>query len=131
VPSITCIICPIGCSLAVDKNANGELSISGNKCPRGSAYAQEEIQSPKRIVTASCKVNQSKEEKNLHHKTHRRISVKSNSPCPKNMIDDLLKDIYTTSVTLPVKAGDVILSNWKETGIDVSVTRSMKQRASE
>jgi CxxC motif-containing protein len=123
--SLTCIVCPIGCSLNIDEDANGELIVTGNKCPRGSAYAQEEIKSPKRVVTASCKVAQSADAK-LTLSDHRRISVKTNSPCPKNMIDDLLKDIYNTTVKLPVNAGDVIISNWKENGIDVSITRSMQ-----
>jgi CxxC motif-containing protein len=123
--SLTCIVCPIGCSLSVDEEAMGELVVSGNKCPRGSVYAQEEIRSPKRVVTASCKVDVMNEEARLNLGAHRRIPVKSNSPCPKNMIDDLLKDIYNTTIKLPVNAGDIIISNWKETGIDVSVTRSM------
>jgi CxxC motif-containing protein len=122
--SLTCIVCPIGCSLSVEET-NGELIVSGNKCPRGSVYAEEEIRSPKRVVTASCKVALSKESE-MKLGTHRRISVKTNSPCPKNMIDDLLKDIYSVTVKLPVKFGDVIIPNWKETGIDVSVTRSME-----
>lgn len=123
--SLTCIVCPIGCSLAVDEEANGDLIVSGNKCARGPVYAREEIRDPKRVVTASCKVALHNEDADIHSQTHRRISVKSNSPCPKNMIDDLLKDIYDVTVTLPVSAGDVIISNWKETGIDISVTRSM------
>jgi CxxC motif-containing protein len=97
--------------------------VSGNKCPRGSAYAQEEIKAPKRVVTASCKVVHNAE---LTLGAHRRIPVKTNSACPKEMIDDLLKDIYNVTVKLPVSAGDVIISNWNGSGIDVSVTRSMK-----
>jgi CxxC motif-containing protein len=123
--SLTCIVCPIGCSLSVEENANSEIIVTGNKCPRGNVYAQEEIKYPKRIVTASCKVALSKEDE-MKLGVHRRIPVKTNSPCPKNMIDDLLKDIYNTNVKIPVTSGDVIISNWKETGIDVSVTRSME-----
>jgi CxxC motif-containing protein len=88
-------------------------------------YAQEEIKAPKRVVTASCKVFYSTEKAETSLSTHRRISVKTNSPCPKEKINDLLKDIYNTSVKIPVNAGEVIIKNWKETGIDVSVTRSM------
>jgi CxxC motif-containing protein len=124
--NLTCIVCPIGCSLSVEEKANGEMIVSGNKCSRGSVYAQEEIKAPKRIVTASCKVVQSTESLQTSLNEHRRISVKTNSPCPKNMIDDLLKDIYNTGVKVPIKSGDVIISNWKESGIDVSVTRSME-----
>lgn len=124
--SLTCIVCPIGCSLNVEENTNGELLVSGNRCARGAVYAQEEIRAPKRVVTASCKVSHSSENAETSVNGHRRIPVKTNSPCPKEKIDDLLQDIYHTIVKLPVNAGDVIIPNWKETGIDVSVTRSMK-----
>ncbi len=131
--SLTCIVCPIGCSLTVEEDAKGELIVSGNRCPRGAVYAQEEIRAPKRVVTATCRVIQSKEEAKTDNRIHRhgimdprRVPVKSNSPCPKEKIDDLLKDIYTTTVRTPVKAGDVVISNWKGTGIDVTATRSME-----
>jgi CxxC motif-containing protein len=116
----------MGCSLNVDEDANGELIVSGNKCQRGPVYAQEEIRAPKRVVTATCKVTQSTNVDANQLGTHRRIPVKSNVPCPKEKIDDLLKDIYHTSVKLPVNAGDVIISNWNESGIDVLAIRSMQ-----
>ncbi len=127
--SLTCIVCPIGCSLSVDEDAIGGLIVSGNKCQRGSVYAEEEIKAPKRIVTATCKVSQSNDDRphsKMHNALHRRVPVKSTSPCPKEKIDDLLKDIYNTVVTLPVKTGDVIIFNWKGSGIDIAVTRSMQ-----
>lgn len=127
--SLTCIVCPIGCSLSVEEDANGGLIVSGNKCQRGSAYAEEEIKAPKRIVTATCKVSQSNDD-GPHSETrntpNRRIPVKSTSPCPKEKIDGLLKDIYNTVVTLPVKTGDIIISDWKGSGIDIAVTRTME-----
>jgi CxxC motif-containing protein len=124
--SLTCIVCPIGCALTVDEDADGVLAVRGNKCKRGSAYAQEEIRTPKRVVTATCKVFQSKEESKALFGTHRRVPVKSNVPCPKEKIDDLLKDIYNTTVKLPVKSGDVIISNWNGCGLDVIAIRSMQ-----
>jgi CxxC motif-containing protein len=116
----------MGCSLSVNEDANGELLISGNKCPRGSSYAQEEIKSPKRVVTAICKVLRNNNDDKTSLSNHRRIPVKTNSACPKEKIDALLQAIYNTSVKLPVNAGDVIISNWNESGINVSITRSMQ-----
>lgn len=131
--SLTCIVCPIGCSLNVEEDAQGELIITGNRCPRGVVYAQEEIRSPKRVVTATCRVIQSGEEAAVNTRTHRhgiidprRIPVKTNNPCPKEKINDLLKDIYSTTVKTPVKIGDVIIPDWKGTGIDIVVVRSME-----
>jgi len=119
--NLTCIVCPIGCSLEIEENDTCEenLSVTGNRCPRGAVYAREEIRAPKRVVTATCRI-----EGEAGHSI-RRIPVKTVSPCPREKISALLEDIYKTTVALPVKAGDVVLAGWKGEGIDVAVTRSL------
>lgn len=112
--NLTCIICPVGCSLEISESADG-LSVTGNRCPRGAAYAIEEIRSPKRTVTATCKIE---------GEAARRVPVKTSAPCPREKIPALLNDIYKTNVTLPVKTGDVIIADWNDEGINVVVTRS-------
>ncbi|MDR0301549.1 MAG: DUF1667 domain-containing protein [Treponema sp.] len=118
--NLTCIVCPIGCSLEVkeDSGLPENLSITGNRCPRGAVYAREEIRSPKRTVTATCQLD--KEAAGA-----RRIPVKTALPCPREKINSLLDDIYKLKVSLPVKAGDVLIADWNGEGIDVVATRSL------
>ncbi|MCL2801165.1 MAG: DUF1667 domain-containing protein [Treponema sp.] len=106
--NLTCIVCPIGCALAVES-----MSVTGNKCARGKDYALEEITAPKRTVTATASCSKG------------RVPVKTSSPCPKEKISALLKDIYKTQVELPVKTGDVIISNWNEANIDIVAARTI------
>jgi len=122
--SLTCIICPIGCDLEVeeDKQPGNNLSINGNRCPRGIVYAQEEIRSPKRVVTATAMIEG-------ESSTIRRVPVKSSNPCPREKIPAMLDDIYNVKVALPVKAGDVIISGWNGSGIDIIATRSIDKAA--
>ncbi|MDR0316047.1 MAG: DUF1667 domain-containing protein, partial [Treponema sp.] len=59
---LVCIVCPIGCSLRVEEGPAATdglpaISVSGNRCPRGAAYAQEEIRAPKRMITATCAIS--------------------------------------------------------------------------
>ena len=117
--SLTCIVCPIGCSLDVEENSGepGNLSVTGNRCPRGADYAREEIRAPKRVVTATCRIEG-------EAGSVRRVPVKTASPCPRERIPALLDDIYKTTVSLPVKAGDVLIAGWKGEGIDVVATRT-------
>jgi CxxC motif-containing protein len=78
------------------------LQVSGNRCPRGAAYAQEEILAPKRVVTATCGI--AGMGIGLRDGTSgpafrpvsipARVPVKSSVPCPKDQILDLLADIY-------------------------------------
>jgi len=121
--NLTCIVCPIGCSLDVEESGDlSELSVTGNRCPRGVVYAQEEIRSPKRVVTATCQIEG-------EAGFIRRIPVKTSSPCLREKIPALLHDIYKMKITLPVKAGDVIIAGWKGEGIDVVATRTLTNSA--
>jgi len=115
--NLTCIVCPIGCPLCVDEDAGGNLSVTGNRCLRGEVYAKEEIRAPKRTVTATCRID--KEDVSV-----KRIPVKTASPCPCEKIPALLEDIYKLKITLPVKAGDVLITDWKGEGINVVATRT-------
>ena len=114
---LVCIVCPTGCSLNVDVG-DGVLNITGNRCPRGMVYAKEEVYAPKRVVTATCGISD-----NAH--ALRRVPVKSAVPCPREKIPELLADIYKTRIDLPVKAGDIVIADWKNCGIDIVVTRTI------
>jgi CxxC motif-containing protein len=116
--ALTCIVCPIGCSLSVEEGVLGadgfpELTISGNRCPRGAVYALEETRAPKRVVTATCAVLTG------GASSPRRLPVKTRVACPRERIGELLADVYQTRVQPPVKAGDVLIANWRGSGIDV------------
>ena len=50
--SVTCPICPNGCQIRIDPES-GE--ISGNRCPRGRAFAEQEKKHPQRTLTTSLK----------------------------------------------------------------------------
>jgi len=118
--NLTCIVCPIGCSLETEEDANSpdDLSVAGNRCPRGAVYAREEIRAPKRVVTATCRIEG-------EAGSVRRVPVKTASPCPREKISALLDDIYKTTVSIPVKAGDVVIAGWNGGDINVVATRTL------
>jgi len=121
--SLTCIVCPVGCTLDTEADTlQDTISVTGNRCPRGTDYALEEIRAPKRVVTATVKL-----EKNCTCKESsvRRLPVKTSSPCLREKIPALLDDIYKIKVSLPVKAGDVIIADWKGEGINIVATRTI------
>jgi CxxC motif-containing protein len=116
---LVCITCPMGCRLKVDRLADGALSVSGNRCPRGEKYANEEFLAPKRTVTATCRIV------GTEGAPVQRIPVRTREPFPKDGIAALLEDIYRIELRLPVKRGDVVLSNAEGSGVDVIVTRTV------
>jgi CxxC motif-containing protein len=115
----------MGCSLAVTEDAGG-ISVTGNRCPRGVVYAQEEIRAPKRQVTASCAIAEPSGGGTLKRSGPRRAPVKSSIPCPKEQIPALLADIYKLRLSLPLHTGDVVIAGWRGSGIDVIALRDLE-----
>jgi CxxC motif-containing protein len=128
---LICITCPMGCHLTVDRNGDGEIQVSGNRCPRGAAYAREETVAPKRVVTATCRTARGCAGKSCEEgrkeslSLPRRVPVRTTAAFPKERIPELLKAIYGLEVELPVSRGKVVLANALGTGIDLVATRSI------
>ena len=112
---IICIACPIGCHLTITTTNNGsEISVSGNKCPRGEGYGKEETLSPKRVVTAVVKSDSGI----LPY-----IPVKTSKPLQKELINDLLQELYCITLKSPIQSGNIVISNFRDTGVDLLTTR--------
>lgn len=117
---LTCIICPNGCELeAAWENAAGvpeNIMVSGNKCPRGAEYAEQEIKNPMRTIASSV---------NLKGGTMPLVSVRVTGPIPKAKIMDVMAVIRETTVEAPVKIGDVLIADVLGLGVDVVATRNV------
>lgn len=98
--NLTCIVCPMGCSIEVEFENGEVLSVSGNTCPRGAEYAKNECISPVRTITSTVKCTDGSV-----------IPVKTDKPIPKDKIFDCMKMINNTVAPLPIFAGDVIIEN--------------------
>ena len=115
--NVVCINCPVGCRMTVTMSDAGEfVSVSGNTCPRGAAYAKQECTLPERIVTAVIPVRG----------TDLPLSVKTSVPVPKSMISQIMQELCRIDISLPVVSGQVILHDVLQTGSDIVATRSLK-----
>lgn len=109
--TLTCIICPRGCTLTADEN----LSVTGNACKRGEAYAIAECTHPTRTVTSIVRVE---------NREDTMLSVKTAAPIPKGSMKDAMKCIRETTVTAPVALGDVVLDDFY--GTQLIATKSVR-----
>ena len=74
--NLTCIVCPMGCSIDVTMDKDGKITeIVGNTCPRGAEYAKNECTNPTRVVTSTAMTADG-----------RPVPVKTNRPIPKDKI---------------------------------------------
>ena len=105
--NLTCIECPFGCSIEVQTDMGKVVSVKGNTCPRGKAYAENEVVCPKRVLTSTVRaVNGSM------------IPVKTNQPVKKAEMFSVMKKINGVHPALPVKIGDVLYKEIAE-GVDL------------
>ncbi len=125
---LICITCPMGCHLTVDKQADGSLAVTGNRCPRGVKYANEELLAPRRVVSATASLAGAAAcAENRHGLCDvSRLPVRSTAAYPKPGVPELLEAIYALRVELPVRRGDVLIKDFKGSGIDVIATRSLR-----
>ncbi|MCI8294069.1 MAG: DUF1667 domain-containing protein [Hespellia sp.] len=112
---LICIGCPMGCPLTVEMNGKEVVSVAGNTCPRGDAYARKEVTNPTRIVTSTVMVEGG---------TVDMVSVKTKEDIPKDKIFDCVKALKGIKVKAPIHIGDVIVSDVAGTGVDIVATKN-------
>ncbi|MBR2876526.1 MAG: DUF1667 domain-containing protein [Clostridia bacterium] len=113
--SLICVSCPLGCPIEVEID-NGEiLSVTGNTCKRGDAYARDELTNPVRSLTTTVK---------LVNGSLPVVPVKSSKPVPKDKMFECMKIINQASIEAPVKIGDVVVKDILSTGADIIVTNN-------
>ena len=119
--TLTCILCPIGCTLSVqltDQDTNNKYEISGGKCPKGQAYALEEMTSPRRTLQSSIRVEGG------HLPL---VSVKTTLPVPKEKIMDLMAYINDLSFEAPIQIGDILVENILGLEASVVATKNIEK----
>ena len=111
--TITCVACPLGCQLTVTME-NGEIvSITGNTCKRGDAYARTEITCPTRSLTTTVRCEGGK---------HPVVPVKSSVPVPKEKLMECMQVINSVTVQAPVAVGQVIIQSILGTEANIIAT---------
>ena len=113
--SLVCVSCPLGCSIEVELENGEVVSVTGNTCKRGDAYARSEVTHSVRSLTTSVKVEGG---------VHPVVPVKSSAPVPKEKMFDCMKVINAATVKAPIKIGDVIIENILDLGVNIVATNN-------
>ncbi len=99
---------------------NGKvLSVSGNRCPKGAGYVEQEITNPVRNIASSVLVEGG---------DMPLCSVRLSGPVPKGRIMDVMAQIRKTRVSAPVHMGDVVIPDVLGLGCDVISTRNVEKQ---
>ena len=114
--NLICIGCPLGCPLTVEMKKENVVSVCGNTCPRGDAYARKELTNPTRIVTSTVRVTGGK---------LAMVSVKTERDIPKSAIFDCMKVLRDVEVSAPITIGQVIVPDVAGTGVNIVATKNI------
>ena len=100
IKTLTCIECPIGCEITVDLDGEKIVSLTGNACPRGKLYAQDEVVCPNRVITSTVRA-----------KDGSLVPVKTDKPVKKSEIFSVMEKINAVVCDMPVTMGQVLVEN--------------------
>jgi len=107
-----CIVCPNGCLLHTEESA-GEITVTGNRCPKGEDYARAELLCPTRTLTSTvstvfpaCPV----------------LPVRTSGTIPKGEIKRAMAEINKLKIRAELHCGDVVVKDFIVTGVDLIAT---------
>jgi CxxC motif-containing protein len=115
VKKLTCIVCPKGCLLKVEKLDN-EWIVEGASCKKGKEFAISEMTLAKRSLSSTVKTT---------FKNMPRLPVKTDGEIPRELISPLMEKINGVILDYPVNAGEIILKNVLDTRINIVATTDL------
>ena len=120
VKDMICIVCPLGCKLKVaeDDTSQAGYAVEGNKCFRGADYGIKEMTNPTRTLTTTVIISKA---------SVKRLPVRTSGAIPKHQMKQAMELINKVEVKAPIKAGQVIIKDILDTGVNIIATKSIYQ----
>ena len=109
--ALTCIGCPMGCTLEATVENGAVTAVSGNTCQRGDAYARKECVAPARTVTGTVRLSDGGV-----------VAVRTAGEVPKAKVLEVARAFNQVVAERPVAIGDILARDIAGTGVDVKAT---------
>jgi len=116
---LTCVVCPAGCKITVTLDDGKITDITGQTCPRGKTYAQNEVTHPVRTLTTTVLLDNAAG-------GAKTLPVKTNKPLSKGLLFAAMEELSGYTVTAPVAVGDVLVKDFMEPGVDLVACKTVK-----
>lgn len=113
---LTCIVCPVGCSLSAEIENGEVIRVTGNTCPRGADYAARECVHPERILTTTVATADGGV-----------LPVRTDRPVPKEKLFSCMKEVNGLKVDLPIDIGCVIIESIAGTDANLVAAKNGKR----
>ena len=114
---LTCIICPLGCSIKVKLENDQIVEVRGHSCPRGIQFAETEVYNPQRMLTTIMMLDGGE---------YPFLPVISEKEVPKEKLRDCLSLLKKNKVKAPIKMGDMVEENILGTGVNIIAAKTAR-----
>lgn len=110
---LVCIVCPNGCALHVEEEAEGHLVVTGQRCPKGKNFALEECTEPMRSLSSTVKT--------IFPEVPV-LPVRVSREVPKRALFDVMREINQVVLTERLGQGEAVIHDVCHLGVDVIIT---------
>jgi len=114
--NVTCISCPLGCRIHVEKKGD-RITVVGHMCKKGEEYAIQEVKDPRRVLTTTVKVEGGRQ---------CLLPVRSEKQIPKDLVKKCVIELSKIGIKAPIKCRDLVYKNILETGTNIIATRDVE-----
>ncbi len=97
---------------------DGQITVTGNSCPRGSAYAISELKDPVRTLTTTVGIESAVEE---------RLPVISSIPIPRDRMMEAMRLLKGVKVKAPVMIDEVIVKGILGLKADIIASKTIER----
>ena len=112
---VTCIMCPLGCSVEVQIDGQ-EVSVKkGCRCKEGMKFVKMEAIFPGRILTTTIRTDSP---------DFLLLPVRSNKEISKEQLVECVRKISEHFIRTPVVLGQTVVENILDLGVDIIACRS-------
>ena len=115
---MTCIVCPKGCQMSIERLDDGDIKVTGNTCPNGERYARNEILHPMRTVTSTVRVSGG---------VMPQVSCKTEKDIPKGKIFECMEVLASVDIEAPVSMHQILVEDICHTGVNVIATKEVEK----
>ena len=112
---LVCIVCPRGCTMTLDETPDG-LSVTGNACPRGKAFAIAETTQPMRTLGTTVATS---------FPDVPVLPVRTDGEIPKDAIPAVMAAINAVTLRRTVARGEPVLADVCGLGVNVIATSDL------
>lgn len=113
---LVCIVCPRGCTMHIEKQADGAFAVTGNGCKRGEQFAVSEMTAPMRTICTTVRTD---------FPASPVLPVRVSAEIPKDRIFDVMREINKVCVKKRLHRGDVVIPNVLGLSADVIATSDL------